>query len=34
MDGNITEIEGEAIIELGMPPEDPEEDWLVYTTAE
>ena len=30
MDGKITEIEGGNIIELGMPPNDPEEDWLVY----
>lgn len=34
LDGNITQIEGGNIIELGLPPEDPEEDWLVYIAIE
>ncbi|WP_162340705.1 DUF5060 domain-containing protein [Cyclobacterium salsum] len=34
MDGNITEIEGGDVIELGLPPEELEEDWLVYIMVE
>lgn len=34
VNGNITEIEGGAFIDLGLPPQDPEEDWLIYMTVE